>query len=140
MEKRRAFHRAYYRMRAQDPEYRAVRRAQRAVYRAAHRAEHNERERRRYWNDPDRMREKRRARIYGMSRAEYQALLQRQRGACAICKRAFDREPCVDHCHATGKVRGLLCRKCNMGLGLYDENPDVIRAALAYIEQARGDT
>ena len=57
----------------------------------------------------------------------------------AICKRAPQRGLCVDHCHASGKVRGLLCRKCNMGLGLYDENPEFVRAALAYLEQWRRD-
>src|SRR5262249_21807941 len=60
-------------------------------------------------------------RQYGISLDEYDAWVARQNGACAICKRKFDKTLCVDHCHATGVVRGLLCRKCNTGLGCYDD-------------------
>ncbi len=69
---------------------------------------------------------------YGLSDADYDALLARQRGVCANCKR--NRRLGVDHCHATGKVRGLLCGNCNRGLGLFHDDPELLRAAAAYLE------
>jgi Autographiviridae endonuclease VII len=72
-----------------------------------------------------------------MSVDQYKSMLARQNGACAICKRKSNRALCVDHCHVTGKRRGLLCDKCNMGLGLYDESPEFMQAAIAYLAQWR---
>jgi hypothetical protein len=60
-------------------------------------------------------------------------MLARQRGVCAICKRS-DQTLCVDHCHATGKVRGLLCAKCNSTLGFCDDDPKRLLAAIAYLQ------
>jgi Recombination endonuclease VII len=70
---------------------------------------------------------------YGISDEDYQALWARQGGACGICRKK-KRPLCVDHCHVTGKVRGLLCRKCNLGLGHYNDDPVLTRAATAYLE------
>ena len=64
-------------------------------------------------------------------------MLAGQGGVCAICKRKFDKTPCVDHCHSTGKVRGLLCRKCNIGLGFCRDDSNLMRAATAYLETSR---
>ena len=63
---------------------------------------------------------------------------ERQKNVCGICKTP-GKPLCVDHCHATGKVRGLLCRDCNLGLGNYKDNPVFTRAATAYLEAARRD-
>ena len=65
-------------------------------------------------------------------------MLERQGKVCGICKTP-GKPLCVDHCHATGKVRGLLCRDCNLGLGNYKDNPVFTRAATAYLEAARRD-
>jgi hypothetical protein len=65
-------------------------------------------------------------------------MLERQGKVCGICKTP-GKPLCVDHCHATGKVRGLLCRDCNLGLGNYKDNPIFTRAATAYLESARRD-
>ena len=54
-------------------------------------------------------------RTYGIS-LEDCAILARQGGVCAICLRQPPKRLCIDHCHATAKVRGLLCRTCNVGL------------------------
>jgi len=75
---------------------------------------------------------------YGMSLMDYDVLFRRQRGVCAICKRRSARTLCVDHCHATGKVRGLLCSKCNLGIGQLEDNPILVRAASAYLEASLG--
>lgn len=74
---------------------------------------------------------------YGLSTSRYQYLLMRQDNACAICKRpqATTDALLVDHNHATGEVRGLLCGPCNTALGLLQDSPDVLDAALQYLEE-----
>ena len=74
-----------------------------------------------------------RARRYGLSLADYRALQARQGNACAICRKPA-RVLCIDHCHITGRVRGLLCPKCNSALGFCDDDPRLLRAALAYLQ------
>ena len=71
---------------------------------------------------------------YGLDEAGYTDLLQRQNGVCAICGsrpggRSFD----IDHCHATGVVRGLLCNPCNVAIGYMRDDPTRLRAAGAYL-------
>lgn len=104
------------------------------------RAEKNERERQRQGKENGRghWRAKMKWR-YGLSEDDFWALYEAQLGACAICKTPFpsteeSRRPCVDHCHATGAVRGLLCDHCNNGLGRFADNPARLRAAAAYLE------
>lgn len=74
---------------------------------------------------------------YGLDHAAVAALLERQRHACAICGvRIDDRTLRVDHCHATGVVRGLLCDPCNLGLGLLEDESTTLRRMADYLEQA----
>jgi hypothetical protein len=130
---------------AEDPEYREKMRKRAGDYRKANRDKVNAYRRRRYSNDSEyRARKKaknekhQRNRIYkrhGISVEEYEAMLARQQGACGICERPFRRTPCIDHCHATGTVRGLLCSKCNVGLGNYDDDPTFLRKAVGYLER-----
>jgi hypothetical protein len=74
---------------------------------------------------------------YGLSPKEYYALVARQGGACAICRKI--KPLCVDHCHLTGKVRGLLCHTCNSALGFWGDSPSLVRRALKYLETAGGN-
>ena len=76
---------------------------------------------------------------FGLSRAEYDGMLRHQGGRCAICgsldpgtnaKGQF----CVDHDHATGEVRGLLCNRCNTGLGAFKDYPQALLKAAVYLE------
>jgi hypothetical protein len=72
-------------------------------------------------------------RRYGISRTDYAAMLARQGGVCAICGKPPEKTLCVDHCHSTGRIRGLLCRQCNFGLGCYAEDQAALVAVLAYL-------
>jgi hypothetical protein len=59
-----------------------------------------------------------------------------QNNQCAICKEKFAKTPHVDHCHTTGKVRGLLCWQCNIGIGLLKDNIEVCLAAADYLRSS----
>lgn len=74
-------------------------------------------------------------RKYGIMPEEYDALLEDQGGGCAICARAprEDSSLHVHHEHATGRIRGLLCFRCNNALGDFDDDHDRLSAALAYL-------
>ena len=83
---------------------------------------------------------KRRAAKLGVSREVRDRMLFAQGGSCKICRRhesEFDRELCLDHCHVTGRVRGLLCNPCNRGLGSFRDIPAHLRAAADYLEAAQ---
>ncbi len=73
-------------------------------------------------------------RKYGITIEQYEAIAKRQDGECATCHKTPEKLV-VDHDHTNGRVRGLLCDKCNRGLGLAYDNPDSIRRALAYLER-----
>lgn len=70
---------------------------------------------------------------YGLSLDEYQAMLEAQDYTCAICGGVGSRRLAVDHCHATEKVRGLLCNKCNLALGLLEDDPERMGRAINYL-------
>lgn len=72
---------------------------------------------------------------YGITVEQYDGMLEQQGGVCAICKEACPpgRELAVDHCHSTGRVRGLLCTKCNPMLGFARDDIAVLEAAIAYL-------
>lgn len=74
-------------------------------------------------------------RNYGIGVAEYNALLHKQGGACAICKSTPKGALAVDHCHDSGAVRGLLCTSCNNGLGRFRDDPDRLLSAATYLIQ-----
>lgn len=72
---------------------------------------------------------------YGLTRESYEAMLADQGGRCAVCKEALMMH--VDHCHSTGKVRGLLCIGCNRGLGYFKDRPELLKRAAAYLVRSR---
>lgn len=67
---------------------------------------------------------------YGLTHAEFEAMLARQRGKCAACSEPFTATPHVDHCHKTKKVRALLCRRCNLAVGFYEKYAQMVVAYL----------
>lgn len=82
----------------------------------------------------DRARRKRLAKLYGLTLEDFDAILARQGHACAICRRAPESGPVVDHCHETGRVRGILCGPCNSGMGQLGDSPSRLLAAAAYLQ------
>jgi hypothetical protein len=73
--------------------------------------------------------------VYGLAAGEYQAMLDAQDGVCAICgKHPVTIRLAVDHDHQTGRVRGLLCRRCNRALGLWEADEARMLALIAYVK------
>ena len=76
-------------------------------------------------------------RKYGISRDELERRITQQGGRCAICLRPFDFSRrlnyAVDHDHRTGTVRGILCRSCNTGLGMFGDSPRQMERAKRYL-------
>ena len=77
------------------------------------------------------------AREYGLSVDEFNGMVAKQGGMCAICNKPLQ---CVDHCHLTGVVRGLLCKRCNTGIGMLDDNPSLLMRAAEYLVARLGVT
>lgn len=81
---------------------------------------------------------------YGWSVEEFEAYWYANHGKCYICREPMRRPTkgqgqaldivAVDHCHTTGKVRGLLCNRCNKGLGFFKDNVDNLKKAIRYLE------
>lgn len=72
---------------------------------------------------------------YGLALEDYQSMLEAQDERCAICGgQDEDSRLHVDHCHTTGKVRGLLCESCNLSIGRMGDSPSRLRSAAAYLE------
>lgn len=65
-------------------------------------------------------------------------LLKLQGGTCAICNREIESAPHLDHCHAGGNVRGVLCQACNRGLGLFRDDPGTLSRAAIYVQRKGG--
>lgn len=71
---------------------------------------------------------------FGITLADYAIMLASQEGLCAICRRTdTNRSLAVDHCHVTGRIRGLLCRFCNQALGILDDDHERLVRAAAYL-------
>jgi hypothetical protein len=87
--------------------------------------------------DPDMQREQRMKREYGITIQDYEAMVKAQNNECAICFASGDQERnrrlVIDHCHASGKVRGLLCNKCNLLLGHAQDTIGRLERAILYL-------
>jgi hypothetical protein len=85
----------------------------------------------------DYTRKKRLEKEYGITPEEFNNMLLQQRGKCAICgilQSATGKFLHVDHCHKTGKIRGLLCHKCNYALGFLRDSIEIAEAAIEYLK------
>lgn len=84
----------------------------------------------------------RRYKYKGLTGAAFKAMFEAQHGKCGICEKEMgflDKETCVDHDHKSGLVRGILCGKCNRGLGCMEDDVVRIKAAIAYLEKHAGE-
>lgn len=98
----------------------------------------NERARKFIKDNPESVRAYRLKAQYGISIEEHDTLFFRQGGCCAICKMPPDQKKNhhrlhVDHDHVTGVVRGLLCRDCNLALGLFSDSKHILKSAISYL-------
>lgn len=84
-------------------------------------------------NNPERHRENYLKNNYRLSTEEYNYILDRQGGTCALC--LSDKNLCIDHDHKTGQVRGILCREHNKGLGLFKDDVIVLKSCIEYLTQ-----
>jgi len=89
--------------------------------------------------DPEYYRDWKLKAVYGITREHYDSLRQDQHYCCAICgiheKHAKNATLCVDHNHDTGEVRGLLCHKCNVAIGLLQDNHEFCLNASQYLKE-----
>lgn len=76
-------------------------------------------------------------RNYGITIEDYNELTLKQGGVCALCgkEETIGRRLAVDHCHKTGKVRGLLCQACNTGIGKLGDSIELLQKAIKYLQE-----
>lgn len=89
--------------------------------------------RRKYYHEVAKFKE------FGITKEQYNTLLDEQKGVCAICGlpqlATIEKQLCIDHNHATGEIRGLLCEKCNWGIGLLNDDIRIMQNAIKYINK-----
>jgi hypothetical protein len=90
------------------------------------------------------LRHKERERKFGITRQEYEQFFKSQNGVCAICKKpetatrlGVVKSLAVDHCHSTGKIRGLLCSDCNTGIGKLKDDIKILQNAIQYLSNPK---
>lgn len=92
-----------------------------------------------YKNNKDEKRKNNYKAQYGITLEDYNEMFVNQNGCCKICGRhqsEFKKTLCVDHCHTTGKVRGLLCSNCNIVLGQAKDDIEILKSAIKYLEES----
>lgn len=101
----------------------------------------NKNSRKEYYDSPERKRKYRSLelkRAFGITADDYDKMLLKQNGVCCICKKhrvaSNKYHMTVDHCHKTGKIRGILCTWCNRGIGLFEDNIEFLENAKIYIK------
>ena len=85
--------------------------------------------------DPTRVKRANLKKNYNMTLEEWDAMLASQEGRCGICQKEMS-PPCVDHCHDTGRTRGMLCQNCNRAIGLMGDNAENLQRAKDWVTWA----
>jgi hypothetical protein len=90
---------------------------------------------RKYWKDVLRLKP------YNITKKDYNSMLELQGNRCAICNKRFKtfKEPSIDHNHETKKIRGLLCNKCNLMIGLSGDSISILEKAIKYLGKDSND-
>ncbi len=95
-----------------------------------------------YNESPDVLKNRSLKRDFGITLEQYKKMQKEQSNLCLICLNPETtvykdkvRNLAVDHCHVTNKIRGLLCQKCNQGLGLFKDNIDFLNSAIKYLQR-----
>ncbi len=98
-----------------------------------------------YSENPKKWSDRLRLQRYGVTELQYADMYRRQNGRCAICldqvssaPRERTKSAHIDHDHATGRVRGLLCAYCNVGLAQFKDSADRLRGAISYLKRTGG--
>jgi hypothetical protein len=114
-----------------------------------HKARHNEQQKERYRNNREKLLEynkkrynpeydrERKLKRYGITSEDYNSIFDAQEGRCAVCgihQSELKKPLFVDHVHSTGKIRGLLCHRCNFAIGLFYDNIDNLFNAINYLK------
>jgi hypothetical protein len=119
---------------ATDPEYRERKLAAKRQWHADNSIAVNARRRAKYAANPEIELDRYLRATYGLSLEDYNKMSARQNHACASCSRKPREKLHVDHSHRNRKLRSLLCRKCNVGFGHFDDDPARLRAGADYLE------
>lgn len=93
-----------------------------------------------YHKDPLREKARRYSKNFGISLSELEEMFKEQNNCCKICKKhqkEFNKPLAVDHCHDTNLIRGLLCGRCNRGLGYFKDSPELLQSAMQYLEDSQ---
>lgn len=100
--------------------------------------------RKEYYRTPEWQEKLRRSHLkskFGLTQEDYERMLRDQNGVCLICKQYRTQSNKnylhIDHCHDSGKIRGLLCYYCNAGLGWFQDNTEYLNGAIQYLEEKR---
>jgi len=110
------------------------------VYRRENKEQRNKYLREWYQKNPEKRHNQKLKARYGITRSEYDEMLKKQGGVCAICGspdigRKGSKNFPVDHCHETKIIRGLLCHKCNAILGLCNDNVETLQNCVTYLQK-----
>lgn len=94
--------------------------------------------RRSYMRNKDNQRNHTLKHLFGITLADYNRMLKEQNFVCAVCEKTVEQNKkalSVDHCHVTGKVRALLCTTCNLGMGVFNDNIELLQKAIEYLQK-----
>lgn len=120
--------------------------AKRSANHLLHKEKNNKVSKDRYRSRPEEYKDAFLKHRYGLTLEQYNEMLAKQQGLCAICqepetakKNGKIKSLSVDHCHKTGKVRGLLCHACNTGIGSFKEDLNLLNSVKHYLEESRSE-
>jgi len=124
---------------ARDASYRAAHKKERAAYYADHRQEAQVRDTAYRASHKEQHSTRWLLRKWGLSKPELASMIDRQGSSCAICHKTDWgwHGPHIDHNHVSNKVRGILCRNCNLALGHIKDDPDIAQAMANYLKRNR---